>query len=129
MSVRSLRNRVTPFPEAVPDLSAHTLVIGDLARWTAEGRIDASLDAFRFVDISTLSAELASNAQPGVILSPLIANEFDAIDVAMLLVNSRFRGKYIVVTEGVPDPALILSEVKTAAGELDFDLIQLPMAM
>lgn len=126
MSGQIRPSSVATFPEVARDLIRKTLVVGDLARWTAQGRIDASLTEFLFVDIATLSADLVNEIQPDIVLSPLIANNFDAVDVAMRLVDLQFQGKYRAIASDLPDASMICKEIRSFAAKLDFDLLLLP---
>ena len=58
-----------PFPDALDGFASNTLVIGDLARWKAQGRIVPPLDGFQFVDIDELNADVVNEKEPDIILS------------------------------------------------------------
>lgn len=105
---------------------AKTVVIGDLDRWKAQGRDIPSLEGFQFVDIGNLKTVFEGDKQPDIILSPLVADDFDAVDVAIKLIELRFKGRYRVITHDMPDAALIRQEVRSFAPQLDFDLLLMP---
>ncbi|KQB98536.1 hypothetical protein AL073_04095 [Loktanella sp. 1ANDIMAR09] len=102
------------------------LVIGNLARWSAEGRSVVPFENVQFVDPSRLTAELLDAVNPDLILSPLWGDAFDVIDVAQQLVGLGYQGRYRAISENMPDVAMILKEVRTQAEGLDFDLLSLP---
>ena len=126
MSGQAERGRTAPFPDALEGLASNTLVIGDLARWKAQGRVVPPLDGFQFVDIDALNANVVNEKQPDIILSPLVADDFDAVDVAVKLIELRFRGRYRAIADDLPDADLIRNEVRNFAPQLDFDLLLMP---
>ncbi len=126
MSGQPQRGQIADFPDALKNLSNNTLVIGDLARWKAQGRVLEPLEGFQFVDISDLSADFVNEREPDIILSPLVADDFDAVDVAIKLIELRFKGRYRAIADDLPDAELIRSEVQAFAPQLDFDLLLMP---
>ncbi|WP_341366074.1 hypothetical protein [Yoonia sp. BS5-3] len=126
MSAQAQRKTVTPFPEAIKNLSAKTLVVGDLARWEAEGRMSTPPTDFEFVEIKSLTAEVVDQVDPDIILSPLVADDFDAVDVAAKLRDLQFDGKYRAISDVLPDADLIRKEIRAFAPQLDFDLLPVP---
>ena len=84
------------------------------------------LDGFQFITISDLSADLVRKADPEIILSPLVADDFDVVDVAEKLVLLGFQGRYRAIAPSLPDARLVLEEVRSFAPQLDFDLLLLP---
>ena len=85
-----------------------------------------ALEGFQFINISDLSANLVEETDPEIILSPLVADDFDAVDVAEKLVLLGFQGRYRAIAAILPDAELILDEVRGFAPQLDFDLLLLP---
>jgi hypothetical protein len=77
-----------PFPDSdktqltTPEAPVVTLVVGDIKRWNAQGRTRPEIDGFYFVEIDALNAALLFDIRPEVILSPMIIDQFDAIDLA-----------------------------------------------
>lgn len=65
--------------------------------------------------------------KPDIILSPLVSEDFDAVDVAGVLSALAYDGPYRAVTDTLPDPEIISREVRNHAPYLDFDLVVLPM--
>lgn len=126
MSGQVERGRTMPFPDALEGLASNTLVIGDLARWKAQGRVVPPLDGFQFVDIDDLNADIVNEKEPDIILSPLVADDFDAVDVAIKLIDLRFQGRYRAIADDLPDADLIRQEVQIFAPQLDFDLLLMP---
>lgn len=75
------------------------------------------------VDYDMLYPDRISEAM--VVLSPVVGPGFDAVDVALRLVSSNYRGRYIAVSHAFPDAASIKNEVGAAAPGLPFDIIDL----
>lgn len=84
------------------------------------------LEGFQFVDISELNADLLSQGAPDIILSPLLADDFDAVDVAAKLIELNFRGRYRAISDDLPNADIIRREVCNFAPQLDFDLLLMP---
>lgn len=103
-----------------------TLVIGDLDRWIANGRDVPDLEGFNFTELEHLTNDLLMQMVPDIILSPLITDGFDALEVAHLLASFGYKGRYRAVTEAVPNARMILRELRAAAPGLDVDLLILP---
>lgn len=126
MSGQVEHGRTLPFPKGLEGIANNTLVIGDLNRWKAQGRVVPPLEGFQFVDIEELNADIVNEKEPDIILSPLVADDFDAVDVAMKLIELRYQGRYRAIAEDLPDADLIRKEVQTFAPQLDFDLLLMP---
>ena len=58
------------------------------------------------------------------IISPIMATDFDAVDVAKRLAANGFRGRYFAVADTLPDRDLIRREVRAAAPGLSFDIVE-----
>ncbi len=105
-----------------------TLVIGNISRWNAEGRdLDVSEDV-QFSDLGLLTRPVLDALSPTVVLSPLMGDDFDVIDVAEQLVSFGYAGRYRAITEDVPNAAMIRREVRAHAPGLDFDILVMPPA-
>ncbi len=126
MSPQSQRKTNTQLPEVIGHLSNNTLIVGDLARWEAEGRMKTTLADYRYIEIKSLTAEVVQDVEPEIILSPLVGDDFDAVDVAAKLTELQFNGKYRAIADDLPDADLIRSEIRSFAPELDFDLLLMP---
>lgn len=119
----------TPLVDAISDQDLRTLIVGDMRRWATDGR-DTEGDArFTYTSFSSLSPELMRNVQPEMVLSALVSNDFDAIDLARHLSDLGFQGSYRVIAQRVPDVAIIRAEVALVAPDLDFDVYELPGAV
>ena len=102
------------------------LVVGK--RGTLAGRcaLPPVVDGMTFADIADLTPALLARLAPDVVLSPLVIGHQDATDLADLLLQAGFRGRYRVVVGALPHPALVLADLRAAAPGLDIDLFPLP---
>ena len=106
--------------------SDNILIIGDIKRWCAAGRETQSFKSFEFCNIAGLSADVLRDLVPEMVLSPLIGDDFDAIEVAVILRRLGYKGSYRAITADLPRSVIICAEVKAVAPDIDFDLIVLP---
>ncbi|MEM8849360.1 MAG: hypothetical protein AAGE03_04915 [Pseudomonadota bacterium] len=59
------------------------------------------------------------------VLSPLVAMDFDAVDMARHLASEEFQGRYYAFSSNLPDSSIIRKEIETVAPDLSFELINL----
>lgn len=71
-----------------------------------------------------LSFELLDRVKPRVVLSPLLAREFDCIDLAQLLFALGFDGRYRVLSAEIPNPHIVKAEIRSQCPGLDFEILQ-----
>ena len=100
--------------------------MGEIARWSAEGKIIPEVDALTYVEFDDLDKSIIAEMQPDVILSPLVAAAFDAFQIIRHLKESGFRGRYRAVSPSLPNLAMIKEEIVSAAPEIDFDIVVMP---
>lgn len=98
------------------------LVIGDLESWEREGRPVPRMEGFRFARFPELTAPLLAETKPDMVLSALVGDEFDAMEVARRLVEFGFQGRYRALTDDLPDAGAVRAEIQEIAPNLDFDL-------
>lgn len=79
-----------------------------------------------FCSIHDLTADFLNTHQPDVILSPLMTSQFDVLELAIKLDQLNFEGRFRAITSPLPDPYMVLSEIRFECPALDFDLIVLP---
>jgi len=98
------------------------LVVGDLDGWERQGRAVPDLDGFRFVRFEELDAALLGAVTPDMVLSALVSDGHDAVDVARRLLELGYRGRYRALAPALPNMDSVVEEVHEAAPGLDFDL-------
>jgi hypothetical protein len=99
------------------------LVIGQLRLSGGEGPATLRQQGYRFACLAELDAPLLQATRPDMVVSALIGDRFDAVDVARRLVELGYEGPYRALSTPLPKPALVRSEVRSAAPGLDFDLV------
>jgi hypothetical protein len=91
------------------------------SRDISEGRFG---DDIGVVDFSSLDADLLKSFDPHFVVSPILTPGFDIIDLGQKLWQLRFAGAYRVLTDQpLPNPGLVLREVRAQCPGLDIDLI------
>lgn len=70
-----------------------------------------------------LHAGLACAPAADYVVSPLVTDQFDALDVAVQLSLAGYRGRYLVVTPALPAPHIILHEIQQFCPGLTVELV------
>jgi hypothetical protein len=77
------------------------------------------------VEFHEVTDDLLAQLVPRLILSPLLARTFDCVDLAQRLGSLGYTGPYRAIDSGLPDPALIVREVRSLVPGLDFGVVSL----
>lgn len=128
MTMQALSHDVAISQESQRVSQNQTLVIGNLARWKSQGRITVASTEFRFAEFSELTPEILQTFAPDIVLSPLMGDDFDVLDIAVKLLDLGFEGRYRVISDDLPNMGMIKKEVRHHAPGLDFDLLTMPQA-
>ncbi|ARU00823.1 hypothetical protein [Yoonia vestfoldensis] len=104
------------------------LVVGDLDQWQASGRLRGIPAGCAYLGIAQLTPFTLRRYAPALVLSPLVCDGFDAVDVAQRLQAARYQGLYRVIADDLPDAQIIRNDIRNAAPDLNFDLLVLPPA-
>ena len=99
------------------------LVIGHLSFTGGEGPGILPEQSFRFASFSDLDGPLLQAVRPDMVVSALIDDNFDAVDMARRLTDLGYAGPYRALSTPLPRPGIVKAEVRGAAPGLDFDLI------
>ncbi|MGC9418434.1 MAG: hypothetical protein ACP5EN_05610 [Rhodovulum sp.] len=70
-----------------------------------------------------LHAALACAPEAEFVVSPLLTEQFDALDLAVQLALAGYRGRYVIVTPSLPEPDIIRQEIDQLCPGLTVDLI------
>lgn len=62
---------------------------------------------------------------PELVLSPLLTPDFDALDLAGILTQCGYRGRYLALVDRLPSANLIRREVAAQSPDINFDVIVL----
>mgnify|MGYP006273086845 FL=1 len=80
----------------------------------------------RSVTVEQLPEEVLTGADaPELVLSPLLTPAFDALDLARLLTQCGYRGRYLALVDKLPSANLIRREVEAQSPGLNFDVVVL----
>lgn len=77
----------------------------------------------RFDDLGP--GRLSGPTAPQLVLSPLVTPRFDALDLACLLVECGYRGRFLALADHLPDPALIRREIQAQCSHIRCDVVLL----
>ena len=95
------------------------LVIGEVSTWYVDGKVlPWGADNF-FADFNDVEEKLLSNFAPDVILSILMSSSFDCLTLAQLLHEIGFSGRYRIILARLPNPEMVLSELRAICPGLD----------
>lgn len=72
-----------------------------------------------------LAPQLLLEQRPEVVLSPLLAPDFDILDVVDRLIRIGFTGRLVAVAGCLPDAVAVQSEVRQQCTRFQFDLVEL----
>ena len=125
--MRRLTDEALPF--AAPAGESHArnvaiLAVGDTAEWLRRRKPVPPGGRIILASFSDLSQSLLDRLRPKLVLSPLLARDFDCIDLAQMLFTLGFTGQYRVISNDLPDPRIVLAEIRALCPGLDFDVLQ-----
>ncbi len=98
------------------------LTVGDVGHWIAQGEELPSHGRLRFAEFWEVTPELLSTLAPSVVLAPVLARGFDCVDLGARLFDCGFVGRYIIMAPSLPDPNLVLRELRSLFPGLDIDI-------
>ena len=106
--------------------TATAVAIGDVAEWRDRGHPLPEGGEIRFMEFHDISESALEQLSPRVIYSPVLARNFDCIELAILLETLGYQGVYRAVAKDLPKPSLIEREVRQLCRRLKFELVQDP---
>ncbi|MGR3511680.1 MAG: hypothetical protein ACU0GG_02865 [Paracoccaceae bacterium] len=101
----------------------HTLAVGEPQEWQQQGH-PLPTSGLAFVALHEVTQATLDDLQPSVVFSPLLAKNFDCIDLAVLLNGLGYSGEYRAVAVGIPKPDLIEREVRQLCPQLKFSIVE-----
>ena len=101
------------------------LVVGNIADWHEAGRVLPQISHTEFCEFSDLTAAFLARHLPDIILTSLVSAQFDVLDLTLALDELDYKGRVRAITPQLPNPDIILREVRFACPALDFDLIMI----
>lgn len=103
------------------------LAVGDTDEWLRRKRPVPPGGRIILTSFADLSRELLDRVKPRLVLSPLLARDFDCIDLAQMLFTLGFAGQYRVVSSDLPDPRVVVAEIRGLCPGLDFGIVDLSL--
>lgn len=99
------------------------LAIGDTDEWLRRRRPVPPGGRIILAGFNDLTQDFLRQVNPQLVLSPLLARHFDCIDLAQLLFALGFAGQYRVYATDIPNPEIILQEIRAVCPGLDFGIL------
>lgn len=75
--------------------------------------------------LPALTEPLLARQRPDIVLSPLLCDEHDILDVARRLDRIGYRGALRALSPPLPHVGMVLGEVRQVCGWQDFDIIEI----
>ena len=100
------------------------LAVGDPEEWVLHGNQPPSEGGLAFISFEQLSDTILEYFSPSIVCSPVLARAFDCIDLAAALNGFGFSGSYRAVSKDVPNPDVIVREVRQLFPKLDFEILK-----
>lgn len=69
--------------------------------------------------------DIKGEAAPDLIIAPLTARGFDAMDLLTTLTDARYAGRVLILAPHMPDVPMVRADVVAEAPDLNVDLIAL----
>ena len=113
--------RGTPEPDAAAE--PIVLAVGDIEAWR---RFCGSIPQYQnlsFVTMEGLLKGALAEYRPDVVVSPLVTPEFDCLDLAHTLSKLEYSGAYRAIAQNLPDPSIIVREVRSHFPHLNFQVV------
>jgi hypothetical protein len=99
-----------------------TLIVGDAAAWLSAGRSLPDDPSLHYVSFDEMSQRLLESFEPDIILTPLLGQGFDALDLAVILEQYKYKGRFRALCPKLPNPDLVMREIQSLCPSVDFDL-------
>lgn len=99
------------------------LAVGESSEWLRRGKAVPSDGSVLFVSIDDVTDALLRRTSPGVVLSPALSPRFDCIDLAVILHQFGYAGRYRALSRELPNPAMVEREIRLICPGLDFAIL------
>lgn len=98
------------------------LAVGDV--FSIRTRLDADVagDRTAFAEFAEVTPELLDALRPEVVVSSVLGRNFDCVDMAEKLCAVGFSGCYRLIAHGMPQPNLVLREIRSLFPALHVEL-------
>lgn len=102
--------------------SVSVLAVGDPDEWLRHGN-PFPTEEMAFISFAEISENILTQYNPTVVFSPVLASNFDCIDLAILLQQVGYTGSYRAMAKDLPKPELIEREVAHICPRIDFSIV------
>lgn len=102
--------------------SVSVIAVGDPDEWARQGN-PLPNDGMAFISFDEISENILAHYNPKVVFSPVLASNFDCIDLAILLQQVGYTGSYQAMAKDLPKPDLIEREVAHICPRIDFSIV------
>lgn len=99
------------------------LAVGDTMQEDPKALKFPKFEKIFYVGFFDVTSEILDRINPTLILSPLLGNSFDCLELALQLQQLEYRGKYRVVAPKLTNPSMVTREVRNQTPGLDFDIL------
>lgn len=123
-----MKNRLhlnTALASVEASTSVAIMAVGDVKAWLAQGKDIPSNEHLAFVEFHDITRARLEILAPKLIVSPLLAHNFDCIDLAQLLCTLDYQGSYRAIAATLPNPKMIKREISSICPDLDFQILLL----
>ncbi|RPE71505.1 hypothetical protein EDD53_0625 [Pacificibacter maritimus] len=100
------------------------LLVGERSQIKDIGTFGTAVSAVFYMDFLELTPDIVKAVNPDLVMSPAISNSFDCLELADLLEQTGFSGRYRVMTDDIPCPEIICREVRQRHPMVDFDVLK-----
>jgi hypothetical protein len=98
------------------------LAVGDVFSLKTQTDADLAGDTTAFADFADVTSELIDALRPQVVVSSVLGRNFDCVDLAEKLSCIGFDGCYRLIGHGMPQPDLVLREIRSLFPDLHVEL-------
>jgi len=105
------------------DETISVLAVGDTDEWLRPNRSIPNDDAIAFASFQEITPELLDRLSPSCVLSPALSHRFDCIELAQVLSQYGYRGRYRAISAELPRPELVEREVAQLCPTLNFAIL------
>ncbi|MDA5094835.1 hypothetical protein O2N63_12140 [Aliiroseovarius sp. KMU-50] len=99
------------------------LAVGDVVPDTDRTTKFPESEKIQYLKISDINAEVLRWRRPLMIISPLMCNSFDSLELAVKLQELGYTGKFRVLAPNVANPNMILKEIASQAPSIDIEIM------
>jgi hypothetical protein len=100
------------------------LLVGENSEAKNISPLGKAVSGVFYVDYTDLTPEVVRAVNPDLVMSPAISNSFDCLELAKLLEQTGFSGRYRVPSDNIPRPDIICREVRQSHPMVDFDILR-----